>query len=155
MFLDEKMRAAELRKGERTVKLLLTVHVTIIDSCAVNNGTNGVVMIPFTGYAEGDFFTGEIVGTGVDTQKIEGNQLISLSARYMLAGKDYTGKECKIFIENNGSSLENCVPTIVTDSEALAYWQQADLVSKVIPTGEGVLVQIFDTAGNDIMNGKN
>ena len=137
------------------MKLLLTVHVTIIDSCAVNNGTNGIVMIPFTGYGESDFFTGEIVGTGVDTQKIEGNQLISLSARYMLAGKDYTGKECKIFIENNGSSLDNCVPAIVTDSEALAFWQRANLVSRVTPSKEGVLVQIFDTGGNDIMDGKN
>lgn len=137
------------------MKLLMTVHVTIVDSCMVNDGTNGVVMIPFTGYAEGDFFTGEIVGTGVDTQKIERNQLISLSARYMLSGKDYTGKECKIFIENNGSSLDNCVPTIVTDSEALACWQQADLVSKVIPTEKGVLVQILDADGNDITDGKN
>lgn len=127
------------------MKLLLTVHVTIIDSCVVNNGTNGIVMIPFTGHAEGDFFTGKIVGIGIDTQKIEGNQLVSLSARYMLSGKDYTGKECKIFIENNGNSLENCIPTIVTDSEALVCWQQADLVSRVTPTEEGVLVQIFDT----------
>lgn len=127
------------------MKLLLTVHVTITDSCVVNNGTNGVVMIPFTGYAESDFFTGEILGTGVDTQKIQGNQLVSLSARYMLAGKDYMGRECKIFIENNGNSLENCIPTIVTDSEALAYWQQTDLVSRVMPVEEGVLVQIFDT----------
>lgn len=141
-----------MRKEERAVKLLLTVHVTIIDSCVVNNGINGVVMIPFTGYAESDFFTGKIVGTGVDTQKIEGNQLVSLSARYMLSGKDYAGKECKIFIENNGSSLENCVPTIVTDSEALAYWQQADLVSRVTPIEEGVLVQIFDTGGKDIVD---
>lgn len=136
------------------MKLLLTVHVKIIDSCAVNNGTNGVVMIPFNGCAESDFFTGEIVGTGVDTQKIQENQLISLSARYMLAGKDYTGKECKIFIENNGSSLENCVPTIVTDSEVLAWWQQAELVSRVTPTEGGVLVRIFETGGNDITDGE-
>ena len=101
-------------------------------------------MLPFTGSAEGDCFTGEIIGTGVDTQKIEKDQLVSLSARYMLEGKDYTGKECKIFIENNGSSLDNCIPTLVTDSEALAAWQQADLVSRVMPAEKGVTVQIWE-----------
>lgn len=126
------------------MRLLLTIHVTLTGSCTVNNGTNGVVMLPFIGSAEGDFFTGEILGTGVDTQRIENDQLISLSARYMLEGKDYTGKECKIFIENNGSSLDNCVPTLVTDSQALADWQQADLVSKVTPTEKGVTVRIYE-----------
>lgn len=125
-------------------KLLLTIHVTLTGFCSVNNGTNGVVMLPFTGTAEGDFFTGEIIGTGVDTQKIEKDQLVSLSARYMLEGRDHTGKECKIFIENNGSSLDHCIPTLVTDSEALASWQQADLVAKVTPVENGVTVQIFE-----------
>ena len=110
----------------------------------MNNGTSGVVMLPFTGCAEGDFFTGEIIGTGVDTQRIEKDRLVSLSARYMLEGRDYTGKECRIFIENNGNSLDNCIPTLVTDSEALAAWQQAELVSKVTPTEKGVTVRIFE-----------
>lgn len=126
------------------MKLLLTIHITITDSCAVNNGTSGVVMLPFTGYAEGDFFTGEIIGTGVDTQRIEKDRLVSLSARYMLEGKDYTGKECKIFIENNGSSLDHCIPTLVTDSDALSAWQQAELVSRVTPTEKGVIVRILE-----------
>ena len=129
------------------MKLLMTIHVTITSACSVNNGTNGVVMLPFTGSAEGDFFTGEIIGTGVDTQRIEKDQLVSLSARYMLEGRDYTGKECKIFIENNGSSLDNCIPTLVTDSVALAAWQQAELVSKVTPAEKGVTVQIFERDG--------
>ena len=126
------------------MRLLMTIHVIITGDCSVNNGTKGVVMLPFTGSAEGDFFTGEIIGTGVDTQKIEKDQLVSLSARYMLEGKDYMGKECKIFIENNGSSLDNCIPTLVTDSEALAAWQQADLVSRVMPAEKGVTVQIWE-----------
>ena len=128
------------------MKLLLTIQVTLLEPCTVNGGARGVVMIPFTGYAEGDYFNGEIVGTGVDTQMIEGNQLVSLSARYMLSGRDHTGEECRIFIENNGSSLDHCIPALVTDSKALASWQQASLVSKVTPTENGVVVRIFDTA---------
>lgn len=126
------------------MRLLMTIHVTLGGACSVHNGTNGIVMIPFTGWAESDFFTGEIIGTGVDTQRIEKDQMVSLSARYMLEGKDHTGKECKIFIENNGSSLDHCIPTLVTDSEALVYWQQADLVSTVTPADKGVTVQIFE-----------
>lgn len=122
----------------------MTIHVTLGGAYSVHNGTNGIVMIPFTGWAESDFFTGEIIGTGVDTQRIEKDQMVSLSARYMLEGKDHTGKECKIFIENNGSSLDYCIPTLVTDSESLAYWQQADLVSTVTPADKGVTVQIFE-----------
>lgn len=128
------------------MKLLLTIHVTLFNPCSVNDGVKGVVMIPFTGHAEGDYFNGDIVGTGVDTQMIERDQLVSLSARYMLAGRDHTGEECRIFIENNGSSLEHCIPTLVTDSIALASWQQASLISKVTPTEKGVVVEIFDAA---------
>lgn len=128
------------------MKLLLTVHVTLSEPCAVTGGAKGVVMIPFTGYAEGDYFNGEIIGTGVDTQMIEEDHLVSLSARYMLSGRDYTGEACRIFIENNGSSLNHCIPTLVTDSMALASWQQASLVSRVTPADNGVVVEIFDTA---------
>lgn len=128
------------------MKLLLTVHVMLLSPCTVYSGAKGVVMIPFTGSAEGDYFTGEIIGTGVDTQMIEKDRLVSLSARYMLAGRDHTGEECRVFIENNGSSLDHCIPTIVTDSKALAAWQQASLVSKVSPTENGVVVEIFDAA---------
>ena len=131
------------------MKLLLTIYVNILNGYAVNNGENGVVMIPFTGSAEGDFFVGDIIGTGVDTQMIKKDQLISLSARYMLEGSDYTGKACKIFIENNGSSLEHCVPAIVTDSEALAFMQQASLASTVTPSEKGVIVRIFETDEGD------
>lgn len=128
------------------MKLLLTVHVTLSEPCTVTGGAKGVVMIPFTGYAEGDYFNGEIIGTGVDTQMIEKDHLVSLSARYMLAGRDHTGEECRIFIENNGSSLDHCIPALVTDSRALAAWQQASLVSRVTPAEKGVIVEIFDAA---------
>ncbi len=123
--------------------LLLTIHVHVTNACSVNNGKNGVVMLPFTGTAEGEGFTGEVTGTGVDTQRIEGDRLVSLSARYMLSGRDSAGKECKIFIENNGSSLDNCTPTIVTDSEVLSHWQEAKLFSSVTPTEDEVTVRIF------------
>lgn len=126
------------------MRLLLTIHVTLTGSFDVDNGTEAVVMLPFTGKAEGEFFTGKTVGSGVDTQRLENGRLKRLSARYMLEGKDYTGAECRIFIENNGPSLDACVPILVTDSKALAYWQKAALVSEVTPTEKGVDVRIFE-----------
>ncbi len=127
------------------MKLLLSVHVTVLTPCTVHNGEKGIVMLPFTGYADGDYFQGDIAGTGVDTQRIQGDRLVGLSARYMLKGRDYTGRECSIFIENNGDSLEHCIPFLVTDSEALAGWQRASLISRVTPTENGVLVCIYET----------
>ena len=92
------------------MRLLLTIHVTLTGSFDVNNGTEAVVMLPFTGTAEGEFFTGKTVGSGVDTQKLENGSLKRLSARYMLEGKDFTGAECRIFIENNGPRQQGAGP---------------------------------------------
>lgn len=99
-------------------------------------------MIGFTGRTEGSYFTGETVGTGVDTQRLGGSGF-SLSARYMLKGFDYAGAPCKIFIENNGSSMGSCIPTIITDSEALKDWNNAILRSRVLPAEGGVTVKIY------------
>ena len=52
-----------------------------------------------------------------------------MSARYMLTGKDKNGKDCHIYVENNGYFDESngpmtmpfkTVPTFYIDSEVLA-----------------------------------
>lgn len=122
---------------------ILEIAVEITDSAFVKGQQKSINMLSFTGEATGDHFRGRIIGTGVDTQKISPDGTALLSARYMLQGKDHTGEDCRIFIENNGTDLSCCKPSIVTDSKALVDWETADLKAEVVPTEKGVTVSIF------------
>nr|MCR5620889.1 hypothetical protein [Treponema sp.] len=53
------------------------------------------------------------------------------------------GKDCSIYIENNGSSLDACQPSIKTDSEALAFLEREALAATVEGREGGVTVRIY------------
>ena len=124
------------------MELLLEIEVHLTGSMNVKGKHREVVMLPFTGKASGPYFRGEVLGTGCDTQKI-GPGSFSLSARYMLEGTDCAGENCRIFVENNGGSLDDLTPVVVTDSSALAHWEELPLKSVVTPTDECVWVRIY------------
>lgn len=138
-------------------ELLLQIDVTCTEPQVVDGHTRKIVMVPFTGTTSGKYFTGKVIGTGVDTQTfpkdkngnfIEGT--CTLSARYILEGTDFTGTPCRIFIENNAGP-NGWLPQITTDSKALASWETATLRSSVEPAATpptapgqfGVTVKIF------------
>ena len=124
------------------MELLLEIHVICHEAISVKGATKEKVMIPFEGTAEGPFFTGRIIGPGVDTQTITDNGIL-LSARYMLEGKDAAGKDCRIFVENQGNGEKGFRPEIVTDSEALKEWETSVLSATVEGAPGGVTVRIF------------
>jgi len=100
-------------------------------------------MIPFAGSVDCANFKGEVLPTGVDTQvgKPSGR---TLSARYMLVGKDLTGADCHIFIENNGDMREPFThPFIVTDSEALSFLNTATLLGQLDFSAGGLTIRIY------------
>lgn len=141
--LAKKMTVAE---DEELVYLeyMMTVNVKTQEAAGVFSDAGGVNMIPFTGSTKSYYFNGDIVGTGCDTQKYLPNDGgVLFSARYMLKGKDYKGQECSIFIENNGTALDLCTPTVITDSRALSDWQEYELRSIVVPVAGGVDVNVF------------
>lgn len=126
---------------------ILTVYVEITGyNVVVSPGSlrhkSSVTMISFSAKAKSKYFVGETVGTGVDTQKVIKSNY-SLSARYLLEGVDCDEKPCRVFIENNGDSMDNCVPIIITDSEALRDWNTATLRSTVTPGIGCVTVKIY------------
>ena len=123
-------------------ELLLEIHVTCREAVSVEGGSRKIVMGPFDGQAEGPLFTGRIVGTGVDTQTIE-NGGITLSARYMMEGKDAEGNPCRIFVENQGNGESGFHPMIVTDSALLREWETAELSATVEGAPGGVTVLIY------------
>ena len=122
---------------------LMEIRVECGEAVPVKGQETTVVMSPFTGTADGPYFRGGTVGTGVDTQRIGKDGRTLLSARYMLEGTDAAGNACRIFIENQGSWQEGFTPRIVTDSPLLKEWETAELTATVDGIPGGVLVRIF------------
>ncbi|MFC4319897.1 DUF3237 family protein [Litchfieldia salsa] len=131
---------------------VLTVHVQLEKTTELKSDDgDSVIMISFKGNATGKYFEGEILEGGIDTQIIgKLGDRHTLSARYMLEGKDYTGETCKMYIENNGnanSKLEDALfitsPKIITNSKALSYWNDLVLVGKGLPTETGLDIKIY------------
>lgn len=125
------------------LEYMMTVNVKITGSEGTSSSAGGVNMIFFGGSADSYYFKGDVVGTGCDTQKYPPEGGAIFSARYMLRGKDCDGKNCSIFIENNGTSLDLCTPTVITDSAALSDWQSWNMRTIVVPVDGGVDVNVY------------
>ncbi len=131
---------------------VLTINVKIESAIDMKNDNgDAVVMILFTGNAEGRYFEGEILPGGVDTQVIgKYGDRHTLSARYMLEGKDNEGESCKIYIENNGNInnrlqglLFRTYPKIITNSKALDFLNHDVFVGEGYPAEGGVKIVIY------------
>ncbi|PQP81511.1 DUF3237 domain-containing protein [Paenibacillus sp. PCH8] len=131
---------------------VFTVHVRIEKTYELRNIDNdSVVMMAFTGNATGTYFEGIVLDGGVDTQIIgKFGDRHSLSARYMLQGRDHTGQSCEMYIENNGSFMSNVKtdlfrtsPKIITNSKALSFLNTDILVGKGRSTEHGVDIAIY------------
>lgn len=113
-----------------------------------------VKMIPFRGTVEGPIFSGIVEPCGVDTQIINQNEVRHMSARYMLTGKDSTGTDCHIYIENNGWFTDGArpvpfktVPTFITDSKALApYLHRNQFVGEGLRDENGLCIRFYELA---------
>ena len=125
------------------MKQIMEINVTIFQPRTVEGSTGKAVMIPFSAENHGELFCGCTREEGVDTQRILPDGSMTLSARYILYGRDADGRECSLFIENNGTSLENCTPKVITDSPALGFLETTPLSAKVEPCENGVVVRIF------------
>jgi hypothetical protein len=130
------------------MKEILTINVNLTDIYEVKGKTAEAVMINFGGDAKSEFFEGVILPGGVDTQKEFYPERRTLSARYILEGKDMEGEKCRIFIENNGTADENkfvheTTPRIITDSKALSWMETATLKGTLEPKEGGVIIHIF------------
>ena len=125
---------------------ILRVMVRLDGISEVEGKTGAARMIAFSGEADGPYFSGKILPHGVDTQKSEEGKPLQLSARYMLEGIDCTGKQCRLFIENNGEEAGGQIvtkPRIYTDSESLSWMEGAALCGTVESCGEGqVMIRI-------------
>lgn len=114
---------------EKVPFLILHVEVDRANISEMQCSLGAVKMLPFSGSAEGPLFQGVIMPGGVDTQITNSCQVRHMSARYLLSGKDRTGTDCKIFVENDGWFTNGekprpfrTVPKFMTDSADLASY---------------------------------
>lgn len=131
---------------------LFTVHVQLENTITLNNDYgDSVVMIPFTGSVTGKYFEGSVLPGGIDTQIIgKHGDRHTMSARYMLEGKDFKGEPCKIYIENNGNIykeqkniLFRTYPKIITNSKALDFSCKDILIGEGLETENGLDIKIY------------
>ncbi len=122
--------------------LKIKVNVTGTETLAGKDAY--VNMVSFGGDASSPYFEGTVCPGGVDVQMSQNGSPVSLSARYMLSGKDACGKDCRIYIENEGEAGKSTTsPRIVTSSEALSWLGGADLEG-TLSTEEGGLTVTVD-----------
>lgn len=141
---------------ERKAEPILIIRVQTDPAHTVSlTGEIGTVkMIPFGGTVEGPLFSGIVEPCGVDTQITNQNEVRHMSARYMLTGKDNTGANCHIYIENNGWFTDGAkpipfktVPTFITDSKALApYLHRNQFVGEGAREGDGLYIRFYELA---------
>ncbi len=129
------------------MKEIMRIDVNLDRIQDVEGENAAVTMILFHGSFSCAAGNGIILPGGVDLQIEKKGEPRSLSARYILEGKDREGETFHIFVENNGSyKTEPLVahPTIYTDCKELQWLEKTPLFSTVEDAGEGkVLVRIY------------
>lgn len=130
-------------------KPLFTIEIDLHECHTLQSAKGQVNMICFGGRCDCDFFRGEILSGGVDTQMYLNSAPGRLSARYMLSGTDDEGTPTRLFIENNGETGADGVmvtrPRILTDNPRLAWLEDARLTGSVLPRDGGVTICFYRT----------
>ena len=127
------------------MKEILTLIIFISNIFQVENDSVLVNMVSFSGYAESEYFKGNILPGAVDTPFLPDGST-HLSARYMLKGIDQNKDSCHIYINNEVTSdtpKGYTRPTIVTDSRLLSSLITGKLVGKMDTTGGSFKIRIF------------
>ena len=134
-------------------KPILEIRIDMtIQGKTIKTARGDVSMIPFGGIVKSDLFNGIVEPWGVDTQITNHIGIKTLSARYMLTGKDKEGQDCHIYIENNGWLDDSkapgpfrTVPTFLTDSKVLApYLHRNQFIGIGSMEEDGLHIRFFE-----------
>lgn len=135
-------------------KLVMVIEIETLERAILNSNVGSIVMIPFKGKVTSEIFTGVILPGAVDTQLIDINNIKHMSARYMLVGKDYSGTDCKIYIENTGyfhvdsPKPFRTIPKFYTDSNVLSeYLHSNSFRGEGHRDSEGLKIKFFEVNG--------
>lgn len=131
---------------------LFSIKVSKTKLETVDGSTCRVEMQYFDGNVSGKFFNGTVYKNSSNVRKIYKDGRTTSCARYMIKGKDDTGKDCKIFIQDDGVEKDGVTvtkPLILTNSSSLSWIEKADIQGTVETDTNG------DTVVTYICNGSN
>ncbi len=128
------------------MKEIFAIIILIGSTFQVNNDELLVRMINFTGTADSEYFQGEVLPGGVDTQTQYPDGFVNLSARYMMKGVDADGQECLVHVTNEitrDTPSGFTTPKIVTNSPLLDSLTRGELLGKIGFADGNLKIQIF------------
>ncbi|WP_020619278.1 alpha/beta fold hydrolase [Paenibacillus daejeonensis] len=146
-FTEQQTASARIAMREFLLghQEILTIQVQITGSeVRKEEGAMRQTAVYFTGTSESSFFQGEILPGAEDLQEYNGDQLVQLRADYTLEGTDRDGERCRIHIINQNRGGE-WKPTVTTDSQALAFLNDADLTAALEFHSDGLTVRIYSS----------
>ena len=133
----------QLRAGRREV---LRIDVTLTGHTLEEPEPGYTILtLPFTGFADGLWFRGEIQPGAADVQKRRNGEIERFCADYWLKGRDFTGAECNVHVVNvdEGNGWK---PTVTADSAALSFLSGAECFTVMEMRRIGPIVHIFTDA---------
>ena len=101
-----------------------------------------ILTLPFTGFADGRWFRGEIQPGAADVQRWRDGAIERLCADYWLEGADFTGAKCRVHVVNVDEG-RGWKPTVTTDSAALSFLNGADCFTVMEMRPVGPIVHIY------------
>lgn len=126
-------------QGKREV---LTVDVHLTGRQMLEKGWGNTVSLSFEGICDGPYFKGTILPGAADVQRRNGLKAVEFTADYQLAGKDYTGANCKVHVVNRYDG-KRWVPRVTTDSAALEFLNHAKCEAFLEQRKQGPVVRIY------------
>lgn len=123
------------------------LEIDVILDAVYEVGTSGkAAMVLFHGECKGPLFCGRILPGAVDTQLAGRDGSVSLSARYIIEGKDCSGAAARLFIQNEGIQRNGeeliTTPVILTDSTELAWLERTACEGRIDSIGNGIRITI-------------
>lgn len=121
-------------------KELFCVNVSKTRLETVEGSTCTVDMQYFDGEASGDYFNGTVYKESSNVKKTYKDGRVTNRAGYILKGTDDAGKECMIFIQDDGIANDGVTvtkPLILTNSQSLSWMEKADIQGRVVTDENG------------------
>ena len=126
---------------------VLRIDVTLTDHIKEEPEPGYLILtLPFTGFADGPWFRGDVQPGAADVQRWRNGEIERLCADYWLAGRDFTGRDCRVHIVNVDEG-KGWKPTVTTDSAALSFLNSADCYTVMEMRRIGPIVHIYTDAG--------
>lgn len=121
---------------------ILTIHVNITDNSLEHHGIYNTSYVSFKAECDNYYFKGKSLPGAMDVQKRRFAKIVECKADYVMRGIDYVGEKCNIHIINLDTG-NGWIPTVETDSKALAFMNHQQCITIAEEHKEGLIIHIL------------